>query len=67
MTAPLHRPTRMIARSVQCLGCGQPMQETRQLARVVWQWDDGDTSDQVYLEYQCQTPDCGTTVQVETD
>lgn len=59
--------SRLVRRTVTCGGCGAGMQQTKKLARVVWEWDDGQTTEQVYLVYECHTPDCGTTVQVETD
>jgi hypothetical protein len=43
------------------------MVEVKPIAHVQWFWTDGDTTEQTYIQYECHTPDCGHTAQVETD
>ena len=59
-------PVDLVSRQVQCLRCGKMMRQAERLAPVRWIWSDGSMTETTLLRYECDTPDCGNVVRVES-
>jgi hypothetical protein len=51
--------------TVVCGRCRQTMRYAEALAYVSWIDSNGNRTEQTYLRFECDTPDCGNVVQVE--